>query len=40
LRNQASVAHPNVDLLAEPEAMLFINSVRCLLHYLNAKAKA
>jgi uncharacterized protein (UPF0332 family) len=40
LRNQASVAHPNVDLLAEAEAMLFINSVRCLLHYLNAKAKA
>lgn len=39
LRNQASVAHPNVDLLAEPEAMLFINSVRCLLHYLNAKVR-
>lgn len=39
LRNQGSVAHPNVDLLAEPEAMLFINSVRCLLHYMNAKSK-
>jgi Abortive infection C-terminus len=39
LRNQGSVAHPNVDLLAEPEAMLFINSVRCLLHYMNAKTK-
>ena len=39
LRNQGSVAHPNVDLLAEAEAMLFINSVRCLLHYLNAKTK-
>lgn len=39
LRNQGSVAHPNADLLAEPEAMLFINSVRCLLHYMNAKTK-
>ena len=39
LRNQGSVAHPNVDLLAEPEAMLFMNCVRCLLHYMNAKTK-
>ncbi len=40
LRNQASIAHPNRDLLPEPEAMLFINCVRCLLHYLNAKSRS
>jgi hypothetical protein len=37
LRNKASVAHPNQDLLAEPEALLFINSVRTLLNYLDSK---
>ncbi|WP_343639643.1 abortive infection family protein [Roseateles sp.] len=37
LRNHASVAHPNDELLEEPEAMLVINSVRSLLHYLNAR---
>ncbi len=37
LRNRASIAHPNDTLLDEPEAMLVINSVRTLLHYLNAK---
>ena len=35
-RNQDSLAHPN-KLLAEPEAMLIINSVRTLLHYLDSK---
>ena len=39
LRNRASVAHPNEDLLGEAEAILFINSVRTLLHYLDAKIK-
>ncbi|MFY9935805.1 MAG: abortive infection family protein [Silvibacterium sp.] len=37
LRNRASVAHPNDELLEEPEAMLVINTVRTLLHYLNAR---
>jgi len=37
LRNQASVAHPNAVLLKEPEAMLVINAVRTILHYLDEK---
>jgi Abortive infection C-terminus len=37
LRNKASVAHPNQHLLAEPEALLFINSARTLLNYLDSK---
>jgi len=37
LRNQATLAHPNDALLEESEAMLVINSVRTLLHYLNNK---
>jgi hypothetical protein len=37
IRNHSSVAHPNDELLEEPEATLVINSVRCLLHYLNAR---
>ena len=37
LRNRGSVAHPNDELLEEPEAMLVINCVRTLLHYLDAK---
>lgn len=37
LRNRGSVAHPNEQLLDEPEAMLVINAVRTLLHYLNSK---
>jgi hypothetical protein len=40
IRNRASVAHPNDDLIDEPEAMLVINTVRTLLHYLNAKIGA
>lgn len=39
LRNQQSMAHPNVSLLAPAEAMLVINSVRTLLHYLDAKLR-
>ncbi len=37
LRNQSSMAHPNDVLLDEPEAMLAINCVRTLLHYLNSR---
>ena len=39
VRNLASVAHPNESLLEEPEAMLVINSVRSLLHYLNSRTR-
>jgi len=37
LRNQASVAHPNKQLLGKDEAMLVINISRSLLHYLDSK---
>lgn len=37
LRNQASVAHPNRQLLGKDEAMLVINIARSLLHYLDSK---
>jgi hypothetical protein len=37
LRNRGSVAHPNDELLDEAEAMLVINAVRTLLHYLNSR---
>lgn len=37
LRNRASLAHANEELLDEPEAMLVINSIRTLLHYLNSR---
>jgi len=37
IRNKASVAHPNKDLLNEEEAMLVINVVRTVLHYLDSK---
>jgi len=37
VRNRASVAHPNEELLAEPEAMLVVNVGRTLLNYLDAK---
>jgi len=36
-RNTRSLAHPNDNLLGESEAMLVINIVRTLLHYLEAK---
>lgn len=39
VRNLASVAHPNEALLEEPEAMLAINSLRSLLHYLNSRTR-
>ena len=37
IRNQASVAHPNHELLEEAEAMLVINVTRSILHYVDAK---
>jgi len=37
IRNNASVAHPNNDLLEKDEAMLVINVARTLLHYLDRK---
>jgi Abortive infection C-terminus len=37
VRNQASVAHPNEELLDTAEAMLVINVSRTILHYLNAR---
>ena len=39
VRNRASVAHPNEDLLDEPEAMLVINSARTILNYLDSKLR-
>jgi hypothetical protein len=40
IRNSASVAHPNDDLLEAPEATLAINAARTILHYLDAKLSA
>jgi len=37
IRNKASLAHPNQDLLDKPEAMLYYNTVSTLIQYLNAK---
>lgn len=39
LRNRASVAHPNSDLMEPPEAILVINCARSILHYLDARLK-
>jgi hypothetical protein len=36
-RNNASLAHPNSTLLGETEAMLAINAVRTILHYVAEK---
>jgi hypothetical protein len=37
VRNKATLAHPNESVLEEAEAMLVINGVRTLLHYLDSK---
>jgi len=37
VRNRASVAHPNSDLLGQNEAMLVINATRTMLHYFDSK---
>lgn len=39
LRNRASLAHANLRLLDEAEAILMVNCVRTLLHYLDAKLR-
>lgn len=39
VRNSSSVAHPNAELIGEPEAVLVINTVRTLLGYLEAKRR-
>ena len=39
VRNNASVAHPNDELIGEPEALLVINTVRTLLGYLENKRR-
>ena len=39
VRNQATTAHPNELILREAEAMLVINSVMTLLHYLDARLR-
>lgn len=40
LRNNASAAHPNKELLDEPEAMLAINAARTILHYIDSRIRA
>lgn len=37
IRNQASGAHPNDEVLAEPEAFLVIDAAHTILNYLNRK---
>ena len=37
IRNRASLAHPADELLEAPEAMLVVNAVRTLLHFLGSK---
>jgi hypothetical protein len=40
VRNNASLAHPNKDLLGRDEAQLIVNAGRTLLAYLDAKVGA
>lgn len=40
LRNRASVAHPNEELLDETDGMLAINTCQTLLHYLDTKLRS
>jgi hypothetical protein len=39
VRNRHSMAHPTEELLHEPEAMLGVNAVKSLLHYVNMKLR-
>lgn len=39
LRNNASLAHPNETLIEDDEAMLAINAVRTLFHYVQSKVE-
>ncbi len=40
LRNNVSGAHPNPQALPAPEAMLMINVIRTLLHYIESKVRS
>lgn len=40
VRDRASVAHPNPELLDKPEAMLVVNAARTVIHYLDARLAA
>jgi hypothetical protein len=40
IRNEASVAHPNKELIERPEAALVVNAARTILHYLDMKLSA
>lgn len=40
LRNQASLAHPNEELLDRDEALLAINLTKSLIHFLDAKLRS
>ena len=40
IRNQNSLAHPNPVLLDDADAMLAINLIRTILHYLNARLRS
>lgn len=39
IRNHGSIAHPNEDVLDEPEAILVINAIRTLLNYFDVRIK-
>jgi hypothetical protein len=39
VRNNASMAHPNSELMGEAEAVLIVNTVRTLLTYFDAKRR-
>lgn len=39
IRNNASVAHPNDALIGEAEAVLVVNVIRTLFHYISAKVR-
>lgn len=39
IRNRASVAHPNENILNEAEAVLAINCARTILHYIDARTR-
>lgn len=40
LRNNASVAHPNEEVMPQAEAMFLINLIRSLLHFIEMKVRA
>jgi len=39
LRNRGTLAHPNEHLIEAAEAMLFINAVKAIMHYVNMKVQ-